>query len=262
MHASYSANRLVANSVHLNLNPLVVIHEATAVARQSFSLDPLFLIEAFVVGTVQSQFLMSTEQFSLIEAKILKIAIIGKGNVGNALSSGLSSKHEVKFGHRDPAETVVDAAKWGEIIILAVPHNNANNAIKEIKLYADGKIVIDVMNAIGSNSELAISCTTSAAEETQKKLPKARVVKAFNTVFAANQGKGKVGDTQLTAFIAGDDPKAKQTVAQLTRDIGFDPIDCGPLKAARYLEAMAIMIINLAYSNGMGTKIGFKLVKA
>jgi len=80
-------------------------------------------------------------------------------------------------------------------------------------------------------------------------------------VFAQNQGTGKVGNEKLTAFIAGDDQKAKQTVAQLTRDIGFDPVDCGPLRAARYLEAMGIMIINLAYSYGMGPKIGYRLVK-
>ena len=193
---------------------------------------------------------------------IMKIAIIGKGNVGSALSQGLSKKHQTKFGHRDPAETVADAAKWGDIIILAVPHENANDAREAIKPYADGKVVIDVMNAVGASSELTISCATSTAEETQKKLPKAKVVKAFNTVFAPNQSTAKVGGEQLTAFIAGDDLKAKQTVAQLTRDIGFDPVDCGPLKAARYLEAMAILIINLAYTYGMGNKMGYKLVKA
>jgi predicted dinucleotide-binding enzyme len=192
----------------------------------------------------------------------MKIAIIGKGNVGSALCSGLSRMHETKFGHRDPNESVADAAKWGDVIILAVPHNNANDAIEEIRPYADGKIVIDVMNAIGPNMELGISCTTSTAEETQKKLPKAHVVKAFNTVFAQNQNTGKVSKEQLTAFIAGNDLKAKQTVAQLTRDIGFDPVDCGPLKTARYLEAMGNMIINLAYTYGMGPNIGYKLVKA
>ena len=198
----------------------------------------------------------------IIEVKTMKIAIIGKGNVGSALCSGLSSRHEVKFGHRDPAEPVADAAKWGEVIILAVPHNSANDAIEAIRPFANGKTVIDVINAIGPNMELGISCTTSSAEETQKKLPQAHVVKAFNTVFAQNQSTGKVSNEQLTAFIAGDDLKAKQTAAQLTRDIGFDPVDCGPLKAARYLEAMGIMIINLAFNYGMGTKIGYKLVKA
>ncbi len=192
----------------------------------------------------------------------MKIAIIGKGNVGSALSQGLSKKHQTKFGHRDPAESVADAAKWGDIIILAVPHENADDAREAIKPYADGKVVVDVMNAVGTNDELTISCATSTAEETQKRLPKAKVVKAFNTVFAPNQSTARVGGEQLTAFIAGDDLKAKGTVAQLTRDIGFDPVDCGPLKAARYLEAMAILIINLAYTYGMGNKMGYKLVKA
>ena len=193
----------------------------------------------------------------------MKIGIIGKGNVGTALYSGLSrAGHETKYGHRDPAEPVADAARWGEVIILAVPHENANDAIEAIRPYADGKTVIDVMNAIGPKMDLGISCTTSTAEETQKKLPKAHVVKAFNTVFASNQSTAKVGNEKLTAFIAGDDVKAKQTVAQLTKDIGFDPVDCGPLKAARNLEAMGNLIINLAYSYGMGNKIGYKLAKA
>jgi hypothetical protein len=210
----------------------------------------------------QSQRLKNPNKTLLIEVNLMKIAIIGKGNVGNALNNGLSKAgHETKFGHRDPAEPVEDAAKWGEVIILAVPHENANDAREKIRPYADGKTVIDVMNAIGSNMDLDISCTTSTAEETQKKLPKAHVVKAFNTVFAPNQSTGRVAGEQLTAFIAGDDLKAKQTVAQLTRDIGFDPVDCGPLKAARNLEAMGNLIINLAYKYGMGNKMGYKLVK-
>jgi predicted dinucleotide-binding enzyme len=193
----------------------------------------------------------------------MKIAIIGKGNVGNALCSGLMrAGHETKFGHRDPSEPVADAAKWGELIILAVPHENANDAIEAIRQFSDGKTVIDVMNAIGSNMDLGISCTTSTAEETQKKLPKSYVVKAFNTVFAPNQSTGRIAGEQLTAFLAGDDLKAKQIVAQLTKDLGFDPVDCGPLKAARNLEAMGNLIINLAYKYGMGNKMGYKLVKA
>ena len=184
----------------------------------------------------------------------MKIAIIGKGNVGSAIGCGLSGKHEVKYGHRDPAEPVADAAKWGEVIVLAVPHDNVNDAIEEIQPYTDGKVVIDVTNAIGSNMELGISCATSTAEEIQKKLPKARVVKAFNTVFSANQSTGKMDGQQLTAFMAGDDLQAKQTVAQLTSDIGFDPVDCGPLRAARYLDAMGVMIMQLSLLLWNGTK--------
>jgi predicted dinucleotide-binding enzyme len=196
------------------------------------------------------------------EVPVLKIGIIGNGNVGTALGTGLlRAGHEIKYGHRDPNEPVADAAKWGEVIILAVPHENAANAAKAIKPFVDGKPVIDVTNAIGENMALGISCTTSTAEETQKLLPKAHIVKAFNTVFAKNQSTAKVGDEKLTAFIAGDNADAKKTVANLAADIGFSPVDCGPLTSARYLDAMGLMIIGLAFKFGMGTGIGYKLAK-
>ena len=192
----------------------------------------------------------------------MRIGIIGKGNVGSAIAAGLSRKgHEVKFGHRDPKEPVAEAAKWGEVIILAVPHSSAADTAREVGSAADGKTVIDVSNAVTDNMELAIGFTTSAAEEIQKKLPKAHVVKAFNTVFAQNQSVGRISNEQLTLFVAGDDAKAKQTVMQLGADIGFDPVDVGSLKAARYLEPMGMLMINLGYGLGMGTKIGYKLVK-
>ena len=192
----------------------------------------------------------------------MRIGIIGKGNVGNALATGLSrAGHEVKFGHRDPKEPVAEAAKWGEVIILAVPHDAAVDTTKAVGSAADGKTVIDVSNALTANMELALGFTTSAAEEIQKMLPKAHVVKAFNTVFAQNQSTGKVGKEQLTLFVVGDDAKAKQAVMRLGKDIGFEPVDGGPLKAARYLEPMGMFMISLGYTLGMGTKIGFKLVK-
>jgi predicted dinucleotide-binding enzyme len=191
----------------------------------------------------------------------MKIGIIGKGNVGNALAMGLRhAGHEIKFGHRDPKEPVAEAAKWGDAIILAVPHGAATDVTKAVGSAADGKTVIDVSNALTANMELAIGFTTSAAEEIQKMLPKAHVVKAFNTVFAQNQSTGKVGNEQLTLFVAGDDAKAKQTVMLLGKDVGFEPVDAGPLKAARYLEPMSTFMISLGYTLGMGTKIGFKLV--
>ena len=193
----------------------------------------------------------------------MKIAIIGKGNVGTAIGNGLSrAGHEVKHGHRDPKEPVEEAARWGEVIVLAVPFENVTEAAKTIGSLADGKTLLDVTNAIGENMTLAIGCTTSAAEELQMKLPKARVAKAFNTVSARNQSTGKLGGEQLTLFVASDDTKAKQTVMQLGRDIGFDPVDAGPLRSARYLEPMAMLLINLGYVLGMGAKIGYKLVKA
>ena len=192
----------------------------------------------------------------------MRIGIVGKGNVGSAIAAGLSrAGHQIKFGHRDPKEPVAEAAKWGDVIILAVPHNAAADVTKAVGSAADGKTVVDVSNALTGSMELAVGFTTSAAEEIQKMLPKAHVVKAFNTVFAQNQSTGKIGSERLALFVAGDDAKAKKTVMQLGADIGFEPVDAGMLKAARYLEPMGMFMISLGYMLGMGTKIGFKLVK-
>src|SRR3972149_5542688 len=154
----------------------------------------------------------------------MKIGIIGKGNVGTAIGKGLSRKgHEVKFGHRDPKEPVADAAKWGEVIILAVPYENVADGAKAKSTFLDGNVPLGVKTPVGDNMNLAIGFSTSAAEELQKKLPKARAVKAFNTVFAPNQSTGRIGNEQLTLFVAGGDAKDTKTIMQLGRDIGFDP---------------------------------------
>ncbi len=195
------------------------------------------------------------------EGSGMKIAVIGKGRVGSAIAAGLRPKHEIRFGHRDPGEPVFEAAMWGEVIVLAVPYEAARSVAKAIGSAADGKTVVDVSNAVTESMELAVGFTTSAAEELQRMLPKARVVKAFNTVFAGNQSTGKIGDERLTFFVAGDDREAKQTVLQFGADIGFDPVDAGPLKNARYLEPMGLFMINLGLVLKLGTKIGYKLVR-
>ena len=192
----------------------------------------------------------------------MKIGIIGKGNVGSAIGSGLSrAGHEVKHGHRDPKESVEGAAKWGDVVFLAVPFDSVSAAAAEMASFVDNKVVVDVTNAIGANFSLAVGCSTSGAEELQKNLPKARVVKAFNTVFAANQSTGRLGEEQLTLFVAGDDFEAKKMVMALGEDIGFNSVDAGPLRNARFLEPMGMLMINLGLALGMGTKIGFKLVR-
>ncbi len=193
----------------------------------------------------------------------MKIGIIGKGKVGTALSLGLSrAGHEIRFGHRDPKEPVEEAAKWGDVIILAVPFSNVPDAARAIGSEADNKVLIDATNVLNENMDLAIGCTTSGAEQLKSYLPNARVVKAFNTVFARNQGTGRTGDSQLTLFVASDDEKAKQTVMQLGKEIGFDSVDAGPLKSARYLEPMGVLMISLGLKFGMGTGIGYKLLKS
>jgi predicted dinucleotide-binding enzyme len=100
---------------------------------------------------------------------------------------------------------------------------------------------------------------TSAAEMLQRRLSRARVVKAFNTVLAANQANPTVDGTQLDGFAAGDD-EAKKTVLELLATIGYRPIDAGPLSAARHLEAMAFLNIALNAANGWAWQSGWKLV--
>lgn len=193
----------------------------------------------------------------------MRIAMIGKGNVGKAMASGLEPVgHEIRFGHRDPKENVEDAADWGELIVLAVPFLGVKDVVEKIGSRADGKVVVDVTNVIGKDGSMVMGFTTSGAEEIQRMLPKAKVVKAFNTVFAKHHGTGRIGKERLTAFVAGDDALAKRTVMELTESLGFEPVDCGPLSAARYLEPMGMQLIALGYSLGMGPDIGYRLVRS
>jgi 8-hydroxy-5-deazaflavin:NADPH oxidoreductase len=189
-----------------------------------------------------------------------KIAIIGKGHVGGALQRGLEhAAYEVKSVGKDPAR-VRELAAWGEIVILAVPFPVLDDAIREMGENVNGKTVIDTTNALTPEHKLAFDNTTSSAEELQKKMPSAKVVKAFNTVFAEHMATGKADGTSLSLFVAGDDQGAKDKVLSLGRDIGFDAIDAGPLMNARWIETMGYFNIQLGYTLKMGTKIGFKLV--
>ncbi len=192
----------------------------------------------------------------------MKVAIIGKGHVGLAIGAGLERiGHKVRYGHREPGERPALAADWGEMVIFAVPYHQVDNVVANIGPLLDDKIVIDVTNRIGPDGEPVPCGSTSGAEELQKKLPMARVVKAFNTVFALNQGTGHIGDERLTGFVAGDDANAKRTVMDLMRDMGYDPVDCGPLRSAQYLEAMGLNLIFLGYHLGMGPSIGYRLIR-
>lgn len=189
-----------------------------------------------------------------------QIAVIGKGKVGSALARGLTrAGHKVRAIGNDPAG-VREAVLWAEIAILAVPFTALDAVLKEAGASIDGKTLVDVTNALGLGMQLAVGFTTSGAEELQKKAPKARVVKAFNTVFAQHMDSGRLGGQQLTALVAGDDADAKSNVLGIARDIGFDAVDAGPLTNARLLEPLGYLNIQLGYTLGMGPQIGFKLL--
>lgn len=191
----------------------------------------------------------------------MHIAIIGKGNVGTALQEGLSQLgHQVLTVGRNP-QLVHQAALASELIILAMPYSEMDNVVTALGVAADGKVVVDATNLLTDSLHLAAGFDTSGAEQLQQKLPAARVVKAFNTCFAGTMSTGHVKGEQLAGLVAGDDAAAKQTVLDMVDALGFDAVDAGPLQMARYLEPMALLNIRLAYVQGLGPNMGFRLVR-
>jgi predicted dinucleotide-binding enzyme len=203
----------------------------------------------------------------------MKIGIVGTGQVGMALARGFSRiEEEVRMGSRDPARAYAppgikvvsqrEAVEWADVAVLAVKYVVVREVIQSIgPEFFKGKIVLDVTNALTKDRGWALGYSTSASEEIAKLLPGTRVVKAFNTVYSMWHDKGRICDEQLSLFVAGDDIDAKQTVMKLGAQIGFEPVDCGPHVAARYLEAMAYQLIYLDDRLHMGRAIGFRLVK-
>ncbi|MFN2550144.1 MAG: NADPH-dependent F420 reductase [Myxococcales bacterium] len=188
-----------------------------------------------------------------------KIAIAGDGNVGSALQKGLSrAGHEVTAVGRQPGK-LKEAASTATIVILAVPYGAVDATLAELGDTIDGKPLVDCTNPLTKEMKLAAT-GTSAAEELQKKAPRAKVVKAFNTTFAGTMSTGKAKGETLSIYAASDDAAAKKDVLQLARDIGFDAVDAGPLQNARYLEPLAVLNIQLAYSVGLGPDSGFRHV--
>ena len=195
-------------------------------------------------------------------SKKLKIGIIGNGNVGGALSRGLTkARMDVRIVDDDKA-AVRATAEWADVLMLAVPFTSLNDVAGTIASAVEGKTVIDVTNALTQEMTLALGYTTSGAEELQKKLRGARVIKAFNTQFAQHMDSGRLGDQRLTTFVVGDDADAKRTVLELAAAIGFDAVDAGPLASARLVEPLGYLNIQLGYVLGLGTQIGLRLVRS
>lgn len=207
----------------------------------------------------------------------MKVTIIGSGNVGGAVATAAKNTgHDVTVADLEGTETLaalgkdlgvattnsnVDAVADSDVIVLAVPFGAVEEVVSGIAGHVGNKIVLDVTNPLKADlSGLQTDGGPSGAELVQQQLPEAKVVKAFNTVLAANQASPSVDGVQLDGFVAGDDADAKKHVAHLLEEIGFRPVDVGPLSTARYLEGMAFLNISLNARNDGSWQSGWKLV--
>ena len=210
----------------------------------------------------------------------MRIGIIGAGNVGGTLGRAWAQKgHEVMFGVRQPkaakvgallektgggakAGTVAEAAAFGSVVTLATPWPATRDALRAAGDLG-GKVLLDCTNPLKADfAGLEIGHTTSGAEQVAGWAKGARVVKIFNTTGFENMANPKYGrGAAVTMLFAGDDAAANGVAAQLAREIGFEPVDAGPLGSARLLEPLAMLWICLAYAQKQGTGIAFKLLR-
>lgn len=202
----------------------------------------------------------------------MKVTIIGAGNMGSAFVKQLvRAGHEVSVTARDSAKAaqvaaahpgakavaVAGAANGADAIVLATGYGDAAAALQAVG-DLQGKVVIDITNPLTADyMGLTLGHSISAAEEIARAVPGAEVVKGFNTIFAQVLGDGAdFGEgRKVTVFVASDSARAKQTATALAQSMGFEVVDAGGLKNARYLEPLAGLNIYLGYGAGLGTAI-------
>jgi 8-hydroxy-5-deazaflavin:NADPH oxidoreductase len=190
----------------------------------------------------------------------VNIAIIGTGNVGRALAtSSRRAGHTVTIAGRDAAKaattatdlgvestsTAREAASNAQLVILAVPSDALPEVAQELAQVVAGKTVVDATNRMQPDAT-----TASNAETLQERLPSANVIKAFNTSFASRQADPQINGVRVDGYVAGDDAIAKQQVLDLAQQIGFSPVDAGPLASSRTLEGLAWINISRNLDGG------------
>ena len=211
-----------------------------------------------------------------------RVGVLGTGEVGRRLAAGFSSRgHDVMIGSREPGKPELgewlsgdgagieagafsETAAHGDLLVLAVLGNAAEQAIADAgtERFA-GKVVIDATNRMSFGADGPdIDTGSSNAEELAALLPEARVVKAFNTLFASHQADPIAQGVQLDGYVAADDDAARAVVLELVESIGLTPVAVGPLVRARQLEGLAFLNISLNIANGGSWQSGWKLVGA
>lgn len=209
----------------------------------------------------------------------MKIAILGTGNVGVPLGTRWAEAgHQVVFGSRDPEGARVQdilartnppmraalphlSIEGADVIVLAVPWKQAESVLRSLGDLS-GRTIVDCTNPLKHDlSGLDTHGGPSAAEQVALWAPGAHVVKAFNTASTKVMKEPTFDGHRATMFYCGDQPSAKAMVHDLVAEIGFEPVDAGPLSMAHYLESLAMLYIHLAVKQGLGANCAFKILK-
>lgn len=189
----------------------------------------------------------------------MDIGIIGSGTVARTLARGLAAHgHAVRLGTRDAGRlaaalgdvpgaavgTVEEAARFGELVVLAVKGTAAEAALRAAGGALDGKVLVDATNPIADEApehgvlRFFTGPNDSLGERLQRAFPAVRLVKAFNSVGAARMIDPRYAEGRPTMFIAGDDAAAKARVAALLETVGWEAADMGPVVACRAIEPL------------------------
>ena len=157
---------------------------------------------------------------------------------------------------------VGEAIAGADVVVLAVPYPQGRLIVRDQGAALSGVTVVDTCNPVDFSTfdSLLTSPGMSAAEEIADANPRAQVVKAFNTTFASALVAGWVGGLPVDVFLAGDDARAKARVAALVADGGMRPVDTGPLRRARELEAFQLLHMTLQGPLGLDWASAVKLV--
>lgn len=186
-------------------------------------------------------------------------SIIGTGKMANAIGGVLAeSGNDVAYVKREDVGT----APLGDVVVLAVPHSAIDSIVTSCGDQLAGKIVVDITNPLNFETfdSLVVPAGSSAAAQLAERLPASKVLKAFNTTFAATLVSKKVGSNQTTVLIAGDDTTAKSVLTAAVEAGGLRAVDAGSLARAHELEAIGFQQLVLAAGEQIAWTGGFALV--
>ena len=187
--------------------------------------------------------------------------IIGTGNMGSAIGGILAA------GGNDVSHVTKEqlgaAPALGDVVILAVPYGALADIVATAGADLDGKVVVDITNPLDFETfdSLVVPVGSSAAAELQSQLPSSKVLKAFNTTFAATLTGKQLGGLPTTVLIAGDDADAKRALAAAVTAGGLAAIDAGSLARAHELEALGFLQLTLAAADKISWTGGFAVAR-